>query len=137
MEYARERLGRKKDGTAKSPYQSGGQCLNAVANIAKAGGMNLKSAAKASDKINGTLLYTSMQQDGWVELGIGDPDAYPNKLPGDVVVEEATKTNTAGHIQIWDGKSWISDFVQNSTHVHSKGEGKKHYYRYGPLVASL
>jgi len=48
---------------------------------------------------------------------------------GDVAVEENTSSHVHGHIQIHDGKNWISDFIQNSENVHSSNPGKIHYYR--------
>ena len=33
---------------------------------------------------------------------------------GDVMVYQNSKQRIHGHIQIWDGRNWISDFIQNS-----------------------
>jgi len=48
---------------------------------------------------------------------------------GDIAVEEKTSSHVHGHIQIYDGSNWVSDFVQKSVNVHSKNAGKIHYYR--------
>ena len=49
---------------------------------------------------------------------------------GDIYVEDKTQTHQDGHIAIYDGSNWVSDFVQKSSHVHSKDSGTNYYYRY-------
>ena len=48
---------------------------------------------------------------------------------GDVYVEDRTNTHTHGHIAIYNGSNWVSDFIQKSDHVHSKDSGTNYYYR--------
>ena len=48
----------------------------------------------------------------------------------DIYVEDATKTHQDGHIAIYNGSNWVSDFIQKSDHVHSKDSGTNYYYRY-------
>ena len=48
---------------------------------------------------------------------------------GDVYVEDRTNTHPHGHIAIYDGSNWISDFIQKTDHVHSTDPGTNYYYR--------
>ena len=50
---------------------------------------------------------------------------------GDVYVQDRTKSHVHGHIAMYSGKNWISDFVQNSDQVYRSDAGKRYYYRYG------
>jgi len=51
-------------------------------------------------------------RNGFHAITVSDPADFPF-LAGDVVVIEPTKHgNPAGHIAGYDGKDWISDFVQ-------------------------
>lgn len=40
-------------------------------------------------------------------------DSY-NPQPGDIAVFNRTEDHPAGHIQVYDGQRWVSDFVQHS-----------------------
>ncbi|WP_374580587.1 hypothetical protein [Pseudoduganella sp.] len=49
---------------------------------------------------------------GYREIPVKDPDAFPFQS-GDIVVLQPYKGgNPAGHIAGFDGKDWISDFIQ-------------------------
>lgn len=73
-----------------------------------------------------------INEDGFQEIEPG------NFQPGDVSVEEAVnpygsgKENTMGHMAMWDGNQWISDFIQRDKmgKVHPNAPGKIHYFRY-------
>ena len=67
---------------------------------------------------------TILKNMGFTEINGGSPQK------GDVYVEDQTKTHSDGHIAIYDGNNWVSDFVQKSDHVHAKDSGTNHYYRY-------
>jgi hypothetical protein len=41
------------------------------------------------------------------------PDSYAAQV-GDVVVFDKTAQHPYGHIEMYDGHKWVSDFVQNS-----------------------
>ncbi len=56
------------------------------------------------------------------------PKGTPQK--GDVYVENKTNTHPHGHIAIYDGNNWVSDFVQKSDNVHRSDPGTNYYYRY-------
>lgn len=56
--------------------------------------------------------------------------------PGDVCVVGRFNNHKHGHICIYDGKNWISDFVQRNPSPYSDGPGPLYFYRYGgPDVA--
>ena len=61
---------------------------------------------------------------GFKQINGGSPQK------GDIYVEDKTSTHPDGHIAIYDGSNWVSDFVQNSDHVHRTGGGTNYYYRY-------
>lgn len=48
---------------------------------------------------------------GFQPVEIGDIDSFA-PATGDVAVIQPTSTHPCGHIQGFDGKNWISDFVQ-------------------------
>jgi len=51
--------------------------------------------------------------------------------PGDVCVIDRFNSHEHGHICIYDGRNWISDFVQNGPNVYKDGPGPMYFYRYG------
>lgn len=56
--------------------------------------------------------------------------------PGDVCVIGRFNNHKHGHICIYDGKNWISDFIQRNPSPYSDGPGPLYFYRYGgPDVA--
>ena len=56
--------------------------------------------------------------------------------PGDVCVIGRFNNHKHGHICIYDGKNWISDFVQRTPSPYRDGPGPLYFYRYGgPDVA--
>jgi len=48
---------------------------------------------------------------------------------GDIIVFECNAAHDAGHLEIYDGSRWYSDFAQNSEDVYSSNIPPKHYYR--------
>lgn len=50
---------------------------------------------------------------------------------GDITVTESNASHPDGHMAMWTGKQWISDFVQNSEFVYSYNQPPVHYFRYG------
>lgn len=45
--------------------------------------------------------------------GFTEIDANTPLLPGDIGVLNATKAHEYGHVQVWNGHQWVSDFFQN------------------------
>ena len=48
---------------------------------------------------------------------------------GDIAVYECNRTHEYGHIQIYDGYGWYSDFRQNNEIIYSSDIPPIHYYR--------
>lgn len=56
--------------------------------------------------------------------------------PGDVCVVGRFNNHKHGHICIYDGRNWISDYIQRNPSPYSDGPGPLYFYRYGgPDVA--
>ena len=58
---------------------------------------------------------------------IEKPSSYQK---GDITVTENNEEHEDGHIAMWSGTNWISDYVQNSEFVYNSNQPKVHYYRF-------
>ena len=97
-------------------------CATYVANGLKAGGFVFTTQAYAYEyHTNGIL----------AKLGFNVIDRPSTPLKGDMYVQMGTNTHSAGHIAMYDGSNWCSDFRQNSDQVYSSDAGERIYYRYG------
>jgi hypothetical protein len=92
---------------ANARLVSRGQCAKYVRLALTAGGANTQ-AHPGTAKSYGPLL----ERNGYTEIEVVKPESFaPEK--GDIVVFRPVKHgNQAGHIQGYDGKGWVSDFVQ-------------------------
>lgn len=87
--------------------QSQAQCAKYVRHAFEAGGAKTEGHPSMAKAWGATL-----QRNGFLTLAISRSGAY-RPLKGDIVVIQPTaKGSKAGHIQAFDGKDWISDFVQ-------------------------
>ena len=100
--------------------KSTGYCARYVANALQHGGFSFTRQSSAYLYRTSNIL-TGM---GFKEIQGGSPQK------GDVYVEDKTETHKDGHIAIYDGNNWVSDFIQNSDHVHKNDSGTNYYYRY-------
>jgi hypothetical protein len=50
---------------------------------------------------------------------IGSLDNIPSFLPGDIMVNLNTTLHEYGHICMYNGSKWLSDFAQNTIHTYS------------------
>ena len=94
------------DTNANGKTTSGGQCAGAVKRGLVAGGINGNSLH------NGPHNYGPGLQDlGFVPIPYVKGQKF---LPGDVMIFQPwlTKAGGNGHIQVWDGTQWVSDFLQ-------------------------
>ena len=53
----------------------------------------------------------SLRRLGFSELAVENPDTY-KFMKGDIVVIQPYGKGKSGHIAVFDGRVWISDFVQ-------------------------
>ena len=109
--------------TRNSCKSSKGLCAKYVANALQYGGkftFNRQSSAYMYHS-NGILNRIGFRE-------IGKPNSFK---VGDITVTEKNKDHEHGHIAMWNGNQWISDFRQKSEFVYSKNQPKVHYYRYG------
>lgn len=82
---------------------STGNCAKAVRMAIEAGGISTEgrpNSAKDYDSFLPKIGYHEVSKDNY------------NPLPGDIVVHEAQPGHPHGHIAMYDGQNWISDFVQ-------------------------
>ena len=61
-------------------------------------------------------------------LGFKEIDKKEEKRVGDIVVFQPIGKRRFGHIAIWNGKQWVSDFKQRSIIVHSEYTKKECEY---------
>ena len=97
------------------------RCAGYVAAALHAGGFKFKNQGSAY------MYHTRgiMKKIGFKLIKRGNPKK------GDVYVQDRTKSHVHGHMAMYSGKQWVSDFFQNSDQVYSSDAGKRYYYRYG------
>jgi hypothetical protein len=84
------------------------KCAEYVRKALQAGGANFHGSYPPTGKEFGPAL----EMLGFHEITVEDP-AHFNFIAGDVMVMEPYSGSTAGHVAGYDGKHWVSDFVQN------------------------
>ena len=87
-----------------------GRCGEYVRKALQAGGANFNGSNPGTGKEYGPTLLRL----GFHEIIVANPDTF-NFMPGDIMVMEPYEksTNNAGHVAGYDGRNWISDFIQN------------------------
>lgn len=108
--------------------KSVGRCARYVRSMLEAGGMNTEGRPVSAYQYAGYLpkkgfkhiasLSTKSEQAAW---------SNSNALPGDIAV---MAHGQHGHICMFTGKQWVSDFVQNNMWPYS-GDGLVNIFRYG------
>lgn len=120
MRYARQH--------AKS--KSSGYCARFVANALEYAGIKFQRQPSA-------YMYHSngiLKKAGFGLVSTSMSGYSPQ--PGDVCVIGRFNNHKHGHICIYGGKNWISDFIQRNPSPYSDGPGPLYFYRYGgPDVA--
>ena len=98
------------------------KCAGYVANALQHGGFKFKRQGAAYQyRTNGILIGMGYKE-------ISKPKSFKK---GDITITEKNKYHIYGHMAMWSGKKWISDFVQNSEYVYSKStQPPVHYYTY-------
>lgn len=110
--------------------ESSGYCARFVANALEYAGIKFQRQPSAyMYHSNGILKKAGF---GLVSTSLS---GY-NPQPGDVCVVGRFNNHKHGHICIYDGRNWISDFIQRNPSPYSDGPGPLYFYRYGgPDVA--
>jgi len=101
---------------------SGGWCLRAVDDALQYGGGLSYTRLSDAYLMHTTGLLT--------RLGFTELPGKPNPLKkGDICVTENNWKYESGHIQIYDGNNWYSDFRQYNEFVYYDYQPPNHYYR--------
>jgi hypothetical protein len=104
------------------------RCGEYVRKALQAGGAQFQGSYPAKGKEFGPTL----EMLGFHQITVNDP-AHFGFIKGDVMVMDPYKGSTAGHVAAYDGKHWISDFVQTDFWAGpAYRKEKSHYvvYRY-------
>ena len=102
--------------------KSTGWCARYVANALQAGGFSFQRQGSAY------LYHTNGVLKGMGYREIRKPSSFRK---GDITVTERNSRWEYGHIAMWSGSIWISDFRQTSEFVYAYNQPPVHYYRYG------
>jgi hypothetical protein len=117
---------------AHAGSSSNGACLASVQLALEAGGLSMLrcpatngSSSNWAGQCNGPL-----GADGFTSLGSSDGSPQA----GDIGVFQHTAGNMIGHIAMYDGTNWVSDFVQSSSesppgNPYRSGFGGANYWR--------
>jgi hypothetical protein len=113
------------------------KCATYVKNALQAGGIKYVSC-DASDCKGQPFIASYCQK--LYDSKPGDYGTRGNKLngrweKGDIVIIDSFNKHKYGHIAMWTGTQWISDFKQNNCDIYKDGEsawnaGKFHFYRF-------
>jgi hypothetical protein len=83
------------------------RCAHYVRLALEAGGVNT-SGHPAHAKDWGAVLL----RNGYQKLSVSSLESY-SAQPGDVaIIQPCVGGSISGHIQVWDGRRWISNFIQ-------------------------
>ena len=64
------------------------------------------------------------------QIGYGEISKPSSFKIGDITVTERNAYHPDGHMAMWIGNQWVSDFFQNSEFVYGSNQPKVHYFRY-------
>ena len=92
-----------------------------IADALQAGGFKFtRQAAAYMYRTNGVLTKLGFKE-------ISKPSSFKK---GDITVTDRNSFHPHGHIAMFSGSKWISDFVQKSEFVFASNQPPVHYYRY-------
>ena len=89
------------------PGWGDGRCGEFIRKALQAAGAQLRPPYPPSGKLYGPTLCAL----GFQAIEVPDPDGFAF-LKGDIMVMEACHPCGHGHVAAYDGRHWISDFVQ-------------------------
>ena len=99
-----------------------GYCAAYVADALEAGGFRFTRQASAyMYRSNGILKGIGYNE-------ISKPSSFQK---GDITVTDRNSAHPHGHMAMWSGSNWISDFVQRSEYVYASNQPPVYYFRYG------
>jgi hypothetical protein len=90
------------------PKYGKGRCGEYVRKALQAGGARFNGKYPPAGKEYGPAL----EMLGFHQITVDDPSKF-SFVESDVMVMEPYKGDSAGHVAAFDGKNWVSDFVQN------------------------
>lgn len=111
--------------TLQAENTSTGYCARSVRKALEAGGMRIVGPH------NYAYNYLEcLPEMGFYEINAKSPDYKPK--PGDIVVHNPVKGHESGHIAMYNGSAWISDFVQKDIYGGSAYRQSDNYkvFRY-------
>ena len=122
---------------AHAHASSTGKCATYVKNALAAGGIPYVSCNASDCKQEAFIrddcykLYDSKPG----EYGVRGNGMNDKMERGDIVIIDSFNSHKYGHIAIWTGKNWVSDFKQNNCDIYKDGKqawdaGKFHFYRF-------
>lgn len=108
-----------KTGKPKDPNKSGHMCARAVRMAMEAGGLSTEGRPNYGGQYGSFL-----KKNGWAEV-----NDIPQK--GDIAVTKPHGTHKGGHVSMYDGKQWVSDYIQRDKFVYSSAnDNNTTVYRY-------
>lgn len=84
-----------------------GRCAYHVRLALEAGGASTAGHPAYAKDWGGLLL-----RNGYQKLAVSKLQAYLAQAGDVAIIQPCAGGSVAGHIQVWDGRSWISDFIQ-------------------------
>ena len=103
-------------------------CARYVASALQLGGFVFEKQKSAYlYRTNGIL-----EKMGFIE--IKKPSSF-NK--GDISLTMNNADHPHGHIAMWNGSNWVSDFVQKSEYVYKVNQPRIYYYRYANIITNM
>jgi len=113
--------------TKNALAKSIGKCAKYVRTAIEAGGLSTDGRPASAYQYVDFLPKIGFSEINKITGKIKQRDwSLKNAKPGDIAV---MKHGKHGHICMWDGQRWISDFVQNNMYAY-KGEGECVIFRY-------
>jgi hypothetical protein len=102
--------------------KSGGQCAKAIRKGLEAGGLDTKGRPTDAKDYGPFLVKHGAEN---------VPDKNYTAQKGDIAVFEGNKQHPHGHIEVYDGKQWVSDFKQKNYSPYRTNVPDSEIYRFG------
>lgn len=110
-----------------------GQCGAYVGNALISAGFNIRSYNRHAY----LYYYDNLLINEGFEI-IGNLENLPAFQPGDIMVQLNTSNHKYGHICMYNGKKWYSDFIQNTIKTYNDWENiPTFFFRYNPKFEQI